>query len=385
MPAPCTGATTPGRYAQLRCERPLLGLRVREAAEARPVAPPRGTTARHRVPAAIPSGAVVNMRTHVRYANKRDGTSRRPSCTWPFARPRLLPSAGFRRSRRRLQSVGLRTGARYGVLGSTPAPASSSCTRMSASGHRRARFEHVTRLWRNWHTRWLQEPLGASPWRFESSQPHFHVARRGDHLEARAHRWRSLLRRSCVAPLRSLPCSSSAARVWGARRIAARTGLPVSTVRDWLAGRLPGHARSAASNCPVCGHPQHAFDELPAEYCYLLGLYLGDGCISAGPRDVYRLRIHLDLAYPGIVDECETAIQAVAPRNRVHRLLRTSNYTKGPEPSLVEVSAYSRAWPCLFPQHGPCRKHEREIKLVAWQRALVQRHARSLLRGPDPL
>lgn len=168
----------------------------------------------------------------------------------------------------------------------------------------------------------------------------------------------------------------------GARRIAARTGLPVSTVRDWLAGRFPRHARPPApSDCPVCGHPQHAFHELPAEYCYLLGLYLGDGCISAGPRGVYRLRIHLDLAYPGIVDECETAIRAVAPRNRVHRLLRTSNYTKGPEPSLVEVSAYSRAWPCLFPQHGPGRKHEREIKLVAWQQALVRRHARSLLRG----
>jgi hypothetical protein len=168
----------------------------------------------------------------------------------------------------------------------------------------------------------------------------------------------------------------------GARRIAARTGLPLSTVRDWLAGRLPRHARSAAaSDCPVCGHPQHAFEELPAEYCYLLGLYLGDGCISAGPRGVYRLRVNLDLAYPGIVDECEVAIRVVAPRNRVGRLLRRSNFTQSPEPSLVEVSAYSRTWPCLFPQHGPGRKHEREIRLVAWQEALVRRHARSLLRG----
>src|SRR5918999_568975 len=37
----------------------------------------------------------------------------------------------------------------------------------------------------------------------------------------------------------------------GARRIALRTGLPVSTVRDWLAGRLPRHARPPApSDCP---------------------------------------------------------------------------------------------------------------------------------------
>jgi hypothetical protein len=168
----------------------------------------------------------------------------------------------------------------------------------------------------------------------------------------------------------------------GARRIAARTGLPVGTVRDWLAGRVPRRARpGGTSQCPACGHPEHRFGELPSAYCYLLGLYLGDGCISAGPREVYRLRINLDLAYPGIIDECEEGIRAVVPRSRTYRLLRKSNYTEDPDPSLVEVSAYSRAWPCLFPQHGPGRKHERTIELVGWQEALVRLHAQSLLRG----
>jgi hypothetical protein len=50
---------------------------------------------------------------------------------------------------------------------------------------------------------------------------------------------------------------------------------------------------------------------------YLLGLYLGDGCISAHPRGVYRLRITLDLRYPGIVEECEAALRAVLPLNHV--------------------------------------------------------------------
>ena len=27
------------------------------------------------------------------------------------------------------------------------------------------------RMWRNWQTRWLQVPVGATPWRFESSHP----------------------------------------------------------------------------------------------------------------------------------------------------------------------------------------------------------------------
>ena len=38
-------------------------------------------------------------------------------------------------------------------------------------------------------------------------------------------------------------------------------------------------------------------------------------------------------------------------------------------------------WPCLFPQHGPGRKHERSIVLEPWQRAIVDAHPGPLLRG----
>jgi hypothetical protein len=46
-----------------------------------------------------------------------------------------------------------------------------------------------------------------------------------------------------------------------------------------------------------------------------------------------------------------------------------------------EVSSYSKAWPCLFPQHGPGRKHHRRIEMVVWQREIVQADPRPLLRG----
>jgi hypothetical protein len=172
----------------------------------------------------------------------------------------------------------------------------------------------------------------------------------------------------------------------GARRIATRTDLPVGTVKDWLAGKLPRHSRPGLSGesvpvCDLCGHQAHRFAELAAPYVYLLGLYLGDGCISAGPRGVYRLRISLDLAYPRIVDECAAAMREVAPLNRVHRQLLRGHYIDRPEPSLVELSVYSKAWPCLFPQHGPGRKHLRVIHLADWQRELVKRHPEPLLRG----
>jgi hypothetical protein len=168
----------------------------------------------------------------------------------------------------------------------------------------------------------------------------------------------------------------------GARRIARRTGLPVSTVRDWLAGKLPRRSRAGGgASCHRCGHPAHRFSELDRAYTYLLGVYLGDGCISASRRGVYRLRINLDLAYPNIVDECEAAIREVAPMNRVRRLLRWSSYVERADPSYVELSAYSKSWPCLFPQHGRGRKHLRPIRLADWQQALLQRYPKGLLRG----
>jgi hypothetical protein len=130
-------------------------------------------------------------------------------------------------------------------------------------------------------------------------------------------------------------------------------------------------------------HPDRAdFLALPSGYAYLLGLYLGDGCLSAHPRDVFRLRIFLDLRYPRIVDECENAIRDVLPDTNVARLERSGSFARaGAPPSNVQVSAYSKCLPSLFPQHGPGRKHERVIKLVDWQEELVQRDPELLLRG----
>jgi hypothetical protein len=149
-------------------------------------------------------------------------------------------------------------------------------------------------------------------------------------------------------------------------------GLPVGTVRDWHAGKVPRRFRPNGSQdggprdwCLACGHDKHAFDRLPPAYVYLLGLYLGDGTVSTHPRGVHRLRIFLDKTYPGIVDECGEAIHVTMPANRVERRLTTSN--------CFEVSSYSRAWPCLFPQHGRGQKHTRRIWVADWQQRLAQR------------
>jgi hypothetical protein len=45
------------------------------------------------------------------------------------------------------------------------------------------------------------------------------------------------------------------------------------------------------------------------------------------------------------------------------------------------VHAYSKSWPCLLPQHGPGKKHERKIALTGWQQELVDLAPGLLLRG----
>jgi hypothetical protein len=58
-----------------------------------------------------------------------------------------------------------------------------------------------------------------------------------------------------------------------------------------------------------------------------------------------------------------------------------SSYVERTDPSNVEVSAFSKSWPRLFPQHGFGKKHHRSIVLAPWQRHLVERRPDQLLRG----
>jgi hypothetical protein len=158
--------------------------------------------------------------------------------------------------------------------------------------------------------------------------------------------------------------------------IARMTGIPRSTIREWRIGRVPGADRvpgldGRARPCPICA--PGSIELPPADYAYLLGLYLGDGCISKGPR-TYRLRFFLDAAYPGIVVSCRDSLEAIRPGQlATARLSISTRY--------YEVGMYSNHWPCLFPQHGPGRKHERRIVLLTWQADILGIHRREFVRG----
>jgi hypothetical protein len=155
------------------------------------------------------------------------------------------------------------------------------------------------------------------------------------------------------------------------RGISLSTGVNRATLRDWR--EHPEKALNRAT-CPRCADSP-CLPEPHADYAYLLGLYLGDGCISrAGARDkeVWKLRIMCADAWPGLIQECERAIQSIRPINKVSTQQKVG---------CTEVICCSRHWPCLFPQHGPGRKHMRKIELEPWQRTIVTRNAGHFARG----
>ncbi|MFD3874972.1 transcriptional regulator [Streptomyces sp. NPDC058623] len=147
--------------------------------------------------------------------------------------------------------------------------------------------------------------------------------------------------------------------------VSRETGISRAAIRAWQIRLEPlPHPNQWA---PCDGRPVD-----PTAYAYLLGLYLGDGCISAHPRGGHLLRIACADAWPGLIEECRAAIRAVRPSDKAYVLQRQG---------CVNVTSYGRHWTCLFPQHGPGKKHERRIVLEAWQQEIVDAHPWEFIKG----
>jgi hypothetical protein len=144
--------------------------------------------------------------------------------------------------------------------------------------------------------------------------------------------------------------------------IAGITGVPRRTVQRRR--RYPDRGPQGPSRPSPWRPPD------PPTYAYLLGIYLGDGCLS--PKGS-PLMIALDARYPGIVGEAEEAIRVTIPGITPRRYM--------PKENLIRVLASSTLWREVFPQHGPGRKHERKIELVEWQQEIATVFPRELLRG----
>ncbi|MFG2663304.1 helix-turn-helix domain-containing protein [Streptomyces sp. NPDC048387] len=153
------------------------------------------------------------------------------------------------------------------------------------------------------------------------------------------------------------------------RDVAEHFGIPRGTVGWWRHEdrRRRGEPYVQPSDCPMC-------TEWPLDwraYAYLLGLYLGDGHITSKPKQ-HHLSVFCDAAHSGLIVAAEQAMRIVMPRARISRRARGG---------CVEVKSHTGHWVCLFPQHGPGKKHDRRIALEPWQQEIVDAHPWEFIRG----
>ena len=160
------------------------------------------------------------------------------------------------------------------------------------------------------------------------------------------------------------------------REVSRHTGVPVNTIRGWRNRHVPWCARPGiVAEGRVRDDTPPDLSALPQKaYSYLLGMYLGDGCLTRNGTS-WSLRITLDEAYPAIVAECEQAVQEVSQGRRPH-----THRGSGGTRCLVVTSTW-HPWVVLFPQHGLGRKHRRRIMLADWQWRIVCAAPERLLRG----
>ncbi|MER5480603.1 transcriptional regulator [Streptomyces sp. NPDC002734] len=151
--------------------------------------------------------------------------------------------------------------------------------------------------------------------------------------------------------------------------VSKELGVSRAAIREWQVRLIP--LQRTGGSCERClPIPQPPGD--PAAYSYLLGLYLGDGCISRSRASSYVMRIACADAWPGLIDACESALRAVRPDHSAFRV---------PKQGCTMVTMASKHWTCLFPQHGPGRKHDRAIVLAPWQQSVVEAHPWEFVRG----
>jgi hypothetical protein len=147
--------------------------------------------------------------------------------------------------------------------------------------------------------------------------------------------------------------------------VARLTGLPRTTVRDLRCGH--------ELTCPRCLRRARRSRWTSNDYAFLLGIYLGDGCISRDRR-TFRLRLSLDARHAGVIRDARAVLSRGFAGNRVGELRADGGST-------VVLSVYNSHLPCLLPQHGVGLKHLRPILLEPWQQDIVDRAPYDFIRG----
>lgn len=99
-------------------------------------------------------------------------------------------------------------------------------------------------------------------------------------------------------------------------------------------------------------------------YNYILGLYLGDGCIYKQPR-TFGLTISCDAKYTKLIDIAKKELESVFIYNSVYL-----NDTH--KENCVDVTLHNNFLDLIFPQIGAGKKHDRDVSLAPWQKENIE-------------
>lgn len=111
-------------------------------------------------------------------------------------------------------------------------------------------------------------------------------------------------------------------------------------------------------------------------YSYLLGFYLGDGCLQHNIRKncrSYTLLISNQADFTRMNKEIESALIDIFPN-------KTIKFYKRKKSNCINIKLTAVNLHFLFP-HGIGKKHTREIELTSWQDDLLKKYPKEFIKG----
>ena len=158
-------------------------------------------------------------------------------------------------------------------------------------------------------------------------------------------------------------------------QIAKQTGVPRGTITDWTLNKINltiSKQRIELDPKIILSTPE----KIDA-YIYLLGSYLGDGCITQPPSHrTAKLRISCDNKQPFVIQTNVEAMKVLFENNDISIQQRKDK-------NCSDVGIYSTTLYYLFPQavKGRGNKNTRNVSLIDWQLNLLQNREGLFLKG----
>lgn len=135
--------------------------------------------------------------------------------------------------------------------------------------------------------------------------------------------------------------------------------IPRATIKYWLNHNILNSLKTKDIDKEIIDSIYEHISLNKKDYSFILGLYLGDGCITENGRNnsSYKLRIAQDKKYPKTISLIQNRLSSFFGKE--------SKLVSGK--GCYHITIYDKYLPIYFPQHGKGFKHDRKIRLNDFQ------------------